>query len=73
MQVTGKATWAGMPFPCKWMKRGRELPIRVDRNTVSYRAQKRNLRGGDLHRGDLEKRQAQKKGAPGTLCPRGSG
>ena len=51
MRMAGRATWAGMPFPCEWMKRGRQLPIRIDRNTASWRAQERNLPGGDLENG----------------------
>ena len=56
MQMAGRATWKGMPFPCKWMKRGRQLPIRVDRNMVSCRAQEGNLRGEDLEKGPTQKR-----------------
>ena len=49
--MAGRATWAGMPFPCKWMKRGRQLPIRVGWNRAPRRAQEGNLRGGDLDNG----------------------
>ena len=73
MQMAGRATWAGMPFPCKWMKRGWQLPIRVDRNTVSCRVQEGNLRGEDFTERRLGKRTNTKKGAPGTLYPRDSG